>query len=247
MRLYRFINESGRYEELDLYVPDIAKIISQNCKKYLKDTKGKWFQKSMEIRLGPKIPAGYKTVRQDRRSLGMAQDIANKFNKWLVKNGHADRSKSVMCSRDGSEMFGRPFYVFIEGDYKYTWVDAHDINTDTEATGWYSSMVDEFLNMDKYDSDFWGPPHLKREKEKKWNELMNLGVPLSHSEWDKIREEHNEKVKEWLKKTFASFFHTNKGIHMAYANNAEIWFQCKGYYFVKDDITLIDQLKRTIK
>lgn len=252
MRLYRFVNEAtDRYEELNVTPEELGKIIQKNCTKYLKETKGKWFQRGMEIRLDPKIPGGYRKTRQNRRSLGMDQNIFKKLNSWLVKNGHVDRSKAIMCSREARPLFGRPFYVFIEGDYKYTWLEAEDINTDTDVTGWYGTMVDEFLDIENYEDKvgmFWGPPHLRNLRNKELQELHDLGVPMGHPEFDELDRKHNERVKKWLKENFASFFHTNKQIHMAYANNAEIWFQCKGYYFIRaDDVKTYSIIKRIVK
>ena len=248
MRLYHFINESPfRFEELDLFPEELAITIKRDCKKYLKETKGYWFQRGMELRLDPKVPGGYRKTRQDRRPLGMDKNLFDKFNKWLIKSGHMDRSKSVICSTIARRLFGLPYYIFIEGDYKYTWVDSNDINTDTDDTGWYSSIVDEYLNMKTYEDDFWGTPYLRKQKDHDLEQMGKTEISI-HDKWIKADKNHNERVKKWLKENFKHFFHTNKGMKTAWDNNYEIWFQCKGYYFIRtDNKVYYNKIKRIVK
>ena len=175
----------------------------------------------------------------------MLKREASEFNKWLVKNGHADRSKSVMCSKEANELFGDPFYVFIAGNYKYTWLRANDVNEDDSKTGWYFGMVPDFLFGSDSNHTFFGPEHLRQKKYKRLKEVDDLGAPPSLK--DDIVAEIEQEIEEWLHKEFPTYFTTNKGISTAWVNNYEIWFQCKGYYFVRDDRALIDQMKRMVK
>lgn len=253
MRLYHFINEreTFRFDVVNpnpVSIDNVAEIINKNCSKYLKETKGNWFQRGMEIKSMKKGQVGYRKVRQDRRPLGMGKTTANDLNKWLAKNGHADRSKSVMCSRKVNPLFGEGFYIFVEGNYKYTWADTTDLNMDHEATFWYGSIIDDYIelvikgNKDHYP---WGPSHLRLLKNKDRKELLGMGAPFDLEEVD---ERHWQRVKEWVEKTFPLMFHTNKQLHMAYANNAETWFQAKGYYFFDaDDTDLYLRLKGKLK
>lgn len=252
MRLYRFINEreTFRFEILNPYpvsVQNVADIINKNCSKYLKETKGKWFQRSMDIRSMKKGQVGIRKVRQNRKPQGMDQSVANDLNKWLVKNGHADRSKSVICSRDSNPLFGDGFWIFIEGNYKYTWADTQDLNMDYEPTFWYGTIIEDFIELvinkdDNYNP--WGPSHLRLIRNKKRKEILNMGAPFDTEASD---EEHRKGVKKWLEEKFPLMFHTNKQMNMAYANNAETWFECKSYYFFDtDDYSLYSELNRKL-
>ena len=92
---------------MDVY--DILESIQKECSYYLSLTGGKPFYKGMSKMLGD---FGKKKVRKDRKSLGMLSNEADGLNKWLVQNGHCDRSKSVIasssrshCSEFGSSVF----------------------------------------------------------------------------------------------------------------------------------------------
>jgi len=252
MRLYRFINEreTFRYEVVNPHpvsVQNVVDIINKNCSKYLKETKGKWFKRSMDIRSMKKGQVGYRKVRQDRKPQGMEKSTADDLNKWLIKNGHADRSKSVICSRDSNPLFGDGFWIFIEGNYKYTWADTPDLNMDNEAAFWYGTIVEDFVELVlKNDEDYtaWGPSHLRLIRNKELRELRNTGALWVS---DEVDERHRKRVKEWLEKSFPLMFHTDRQMNMAYANNAETWFQCKSYYFFDtDDYSLYEELNRKL-
>lgn len=243
-----YLNErSERFEPLDLYPPELAKVISKECKKYVKETKGNWFQRGMSLDLDPRMPGGYRETRKDRKPLGMMGITFKPFNKWLVKNGHADRSKSISCSRRASSLFGERYTIFIEGNYKYTWLRGEDVNEDDDRTGWYSSIADDFFHKANSDYSIFGPEHLRDKKYEKLGELYDLGVPLTDGQEQIIINEFEKEVREWINKEFPKYFTTNKGMSTAFKNNYEIWFECKGYYFVRNDLALMDQMKRMIK
>jgi hypothetical protein len=63
---------------------------------------------------------GTSSVRKDRNPRGMNIIVAERLNKWLVKNGHNDRSKSFMVTSGDPRLFGDEFFVFPMGKFKYT-------------------------------------------------------------------------------------------------------------------------------
>jgi hypothetical protein len=47
------------------------------------------------------------------------------------------------------------------------------------------------------------------------------------------RNKTGEDLDNKLKKPFKDYFHTNKGIDIAYKNQYETWFNCKKYLYLK--------------
>jgi len=104
-------------------------LIEKDCKHYLSLTKNG----DMEFFRGMygKTDSGKKKVRQDREAKGMDGSGSYNFNKWLVKNGHTDRSKSVMATSmiERGRFFSEDVYVIYPiGKFNYTWINKRDVN-----------------------------------------------------------------------------------------------------------------------
>jgi hypothetical protein len=73
-----------------------------------------------------------------------------------------------------------------------------------------------------------------------WIESKDVNISDKRTGWDDmvIDQLFNPRMTvtdDLLPKPFEQYFHTNKGIKVAYRNQYEIWFNCKEYYYVKID------------
>lgn len=172
MRFYNYINETLKWE---MPIEEINSLIQKDCKYYLNITQGKYiFNRGMLYVDG----LGKKKVRQDRKPRGMQSGVFEKFNKWLEKNGHVRRDKSVIARKDNNKrnMFGDNYYIFPIGKFNYTWVKAKDINM-VDKTGWYSDAVDNFFTQGEktFDNDY----RIKLNKPFKEFFTTNKGIDIA--------------------------------------------------------------------
>jgi hypothetical protein len=131
MRLQQYINES-KMESMATDIDEIIEIVKRECKQYLKMMKGKLPLTRgvyVNIRSGGTAKLYRKDVRQDRASLG-GIPYNDEMNKWLVKNGHLDRRKSISVTSNvgNAKDFGQPFVIFPLGKFSYSFVDERDFN-----------------------------------------------------------------------------------------------------------------------
>ena len=113
MRFSHYMNE-GFDEGIKRY----NKLIHKDCKPYLKLIKNKLpLLRGMYQTGSPEK----KSVRQDRKPKGMDDVEANYLNKWLKKNGHIPRNKSVICttSEFNAKRFGSVCHIFPIGKFNY--------------------------------------------------------------------------------------------------------------------------------
>lgn len=147
MKFYNWLNEETNVDEIN-------KAIQKDCQPYLrliKQINNNIFTRSME---DTRANFGKKKVRKNRKPQGMKSDIFKKFNKWLQKNGHNRRDKSVSVSAESSELFGARQLFFPIGKFSYSWISAKDVNVSDKVTGWYNVAVDDyFLNPELLDLD----------------------------------------------------------------------------------------------
>ncbi len=74
-----------------------------------------------------------------------------------------------------------------------------------------------------------------------WIEAKDVNITDVRTKWNDMIIDHlfnpeiDFEVDVILPKPFEQYFHTNKGIKIAYRNQYEIWFNCKEYYYVKID------------
>jgi hypothetical protein len=227
MRLIHYINENS-YKIIRIANPDEAiKILKKDCSKYLKETKGHWFYRGMPQRID-NYSLGYKTIRKDRKSHGMSNELSKVLNKWLEKHGHVRRDKAAIMTSSftHAEFFSLPKTCFIQGNYNYTWIDGGDINQSDykkDNKKWYGLIVTDYFNA-----------------------IDNR--PVMGSEY--LRKKYNndqKKMSEWIIENFEKYFHTNEKILTAYRNQYEIWFEAKGFYFIKVDGELDYYLRDYLK
>ena len=213
MRLNKYISEDLKNFNLD----EGVELIKKNCSQYLKESKGKWFYRSIGEYLNDNSIA-YKKIRTDRVPRGMNTASYKWLNSWLRKNNHVERDKSISASSDKEQifiMFGIPSIIFPENGYKYTWIKAHDINI-AENKGWDDGYIEDMDLIEKGDI----------------RSLFSFRNTPSKDEIDKF------------KKEFASFFTSNKNMNIAYKNKYEIWFSGKGYYAIPSSKIDHDSVKK---
>ena len=149
MRLQQYINES------EMSIEEINTLIHKKCKPYLKLIKGEYpLYRGMDTGYSLK---GIKDVRTDRHSKGMSTNNFNILNSWLKKNGHAERSKSVISTSDKNfaDYHGTVHYIFPMGKFKYTYIEAKDLNIDYPNTGWDVDVIGYFeMGIDNEVKDY---------------------------------------------------------------------------------------------
>jgi len=142
LTLNNYLNES---RDKQISTTLMNGLIHENCKSYLKLIKGLL---PMYRGMSTKHISGEKTVRKNRKPLGMSVKEANMSNKWLEENGHARRDKSVLCTSSTKhlELFGSRCFIFpLNPIVKYTWIDAEDINIADFTTGWGVGLLKDYL------------------------------------------------------------------------------------------------------
>ena len=149
MSIKDFLNEG--ISSIDGNVNDFIK---QHCKQYLKLIKGKTPLYRGMNRFNMSI--GIKDVRQNRMPRGMSIVSFKEFNKWLKKNKHITRDKSVIATsnKGNVKQFGYSYYIFPMGKFNYTWVLSKDINLNDKKTGWHANAVEDYQEKPKtFDTD----------------------------------------------------------------------------------------------
>lgn len=150
-----------------------------------------------------KNSSGIAVVRKDRKS-SMNQKVADYLNDWLESHGHMRRDQSIMCSSsmEHADIFGRPSYIFPIGAFRgYTWVEAKDVNMEYSQTGWDTYTIEAWYARD------------------------------SGMQKNAMQTKQDDRIMAQLKKPFAEYFHTNKGLNIAYGKEYEIWIDCDKYYY----------------
>jgi|GEM_PF-6374176 len=245
MKLIKYLTESDRYKNWESTPEDLITLLKKECSKYLNESKGNWFTRSVEIKITKNIPYNifnviYREIRKDRKPLGMNPDVFSKFNEWLRKNGHADRSKSISCANESGLEFGEKYIIFIKGNYKYTWIKANDVNVNDVKTGWANIYPDIYLGNNTLFGSI-----LPRY-------INNYGLEMRSAGNDRIAKEnvfnkYKTMSREWLDKNFNNFFTTNKNMKEAWNKHYEIWFEGEGYYLIDyKDKGKLDEIKNKL-
>lgn len=179
-RLLKYINEQAEFIQLSPKEQSI--LIKKDCKYYLNLTKNTGpFNRAVDEDSQPDELIK-KSVRQNRRSLGMNQRAFKKFNDWLGKNDHVRRDKSVSASSAGPSLaiFGNLYYFFPIGKFNYTWVKTGDINRSNPKTGWVKDEVDlYFFKESEYGKRGEKRSELKMKKFPTYF-TTNKGIKIAH-------------------------------------------------------------------
>lgn len=88
----------------------------------------------------------FSTIK-DRKPKGMDKKTFDAFNKWLQKNGHARRDKSISTTplREIALDHGSPRHVWPMGKFKYTYIlGAGDINSGSQVSYNYGTEYTEY-------------------------------------------------------------------------------------------------------
>ena len=145
MKFYNYLKEKDILD-VSYDISDLNDKIQQNCKQYLRLIQGKDpLFRGMDM----DDHYGKKKVRKNRMSQGMSDELFKEFNKWLEKNGHnrRDKSISVITDPEHAETFGRAYYVFPLDKMSYSFVKAMDINMDDPRTDWSPNLLRQHLNV----------------------------------------------------------------------------------------------------
>ena len=212
MRLKGYINE-GKIQDLSNFPPEeIVKQIKTNCKKYLKLLGNKHpVYRGMNIRgdtIGSSV-IGTKVVRQNRNPQGTEPKAFKFVNQWLDKKGWPRRDKSVICTSDDgyAASFNELYYIFpVDSNYGYAWVESQDFN-------------DQHIEMYS-EKRIWGSDFVESSVNGQY-----YGDFIGYEDGEANAIEHLNK-----------FVHGNKRFNTAYSNEYEIWFDCKQFYYLRDDI-----------
>ena len=114
-KFLQYINEKKElvyFEEDSTVFKDMGTVLHQDCKPYFKLLKGRQPLFRATSDMIPHHSFLKKSVRQDRNPMGTDPVVFKKFNKWLQKNKHTRRDKSVSTSSKKSTFFGVPYYFF---------------------------------------------------------------------------------------------------------------------------------------
>jgi hypothetical protein len=212
MRFKQYLTEQNiSMDKIDSFLnkelDKINDLIQNDCKHYLrliKNIKTPFYRGVHNVNT-----YGTKKTRNIRRSMGTSSKEFDYVNKWLDDNGHNNRTNNVVITTSNilrSIMFGNNCYIFPTGKISYTWMDAEDFNLNNPETGWYSWIMKDYIRSVDYDFN---------------NPKDNVSM-----------EEYESTYKTGMKKPFADYFHTDKGIDIAYKNGYEIWFKCKSYIYI---------------
>ena len=216
MKLKAYLIKEGHFGHEIEDQSTIYNLIKKECKPYTKLVGNKPFYRGMYAGSHPWIK---RDVRQDRQATGMDSDIYWGFNEWLKKKGGAQRSKSVICTsdEDWAGDFGHPYMIYPIGNFKYSWLYARDVNIPALTTNYSPGyMYMKWAGGD--DGEEFAAEMIYRE--------INKRAP-SKDEWLSFAKKLTD---DWFKKKGVV---NNKGIHIAYNKEYEIWFECKQYYAVK--------------
>lgn len=148
MKLKQYIINEG-YKTVSKDSEKTLKLLKKDCSPYLSLLRSNNimpFVKGVRINV-KKEGLLKKDTRVDRKSQGMSQHFADKFNKWLIDNNHVPRTSSVICTSDrqNAQEFGLLCYIFPIGKIEYTWAETKDINRNNAKTGWYSYAVEDYV------------------------------------------------------------------------------------------------------
>jgi hypothetical protein len=227
MRLQQYITESTTMEIESVY--ELNKLIHKDCKPYLSLIGNR---KPLYRGMVEDVKIGVKSVRQDRRPLGMTDLVAKQFNKWLKKNGHVPRDKAVFATsdKDAVDMFGKVFYFFPIGKFNYTFIRSEDANIEDPETGWHHDLLD-IMFPTPTGSNFYDISDFIKYNYKLSDDCYSLGDNI-------IRPASLKGKMSCIENAFKKYFVTNKNFNEAYKKRYEIWFDCKKYYFVNEDYFL---------
>ena len=172
MRFEHYINE----EVVKIFKTEeeIDSLIKKNCK-YYKSLGNFHFFRGIKQNSGGQF--GENSVRQNRKSRGMTARSAKSVNKWLVKNGHTDRSKSMFAGSDPTRLylFSQNIYeIFPIGKFNYTFIKVADINmfgkydSEIRALKDYDMEGDPFNYLDNMNDIIITNKNMKEAYDKKY-------------------------------------------------------------------------------
>lgn len=196
MRLNNYLIQE---EFFDAGFDNFVDAIKSNCKPYLKKIGNNYRGPLLRSMMRSKN-YGYKTPRQNRESQGTSHKTFKSFNKWLEKNGHLRRDKSVSCTTDEQVIDVIPgiiHWVFPIGKFKYSWIKSTDVNIPDMETGWGGNVwLAQYFN-----------PDFK-------------GITVNSKRINMFGEPDN--LNDWI--------FTNKKFKTPWKNEWEIWFSQPYYY-----------------
>ena len=144
MKLYNYLNEIETPRE------EVRKLLFKDCKPYLDllniKTKEDLLKNSLNFyRSDNRFKFDNLIIKLDvkeRKPIATLPEYFPIINKWLEKNKHISRNKSVSVSADFKyiqKFFGNPAIFFPIGKFNYTFIKASDFNTYLEKEkkgGW---------------------------------------------------------------------------------------------------------------
>lgn len=154
MRLTRYLTE----QKLNIPPEKVARILKAECRPYINLCKREGIDRFYRG-MGYQLPKtfGSKKVRKDRISKGMTQETFVILNDWLQKNGHVRRDKSISATTNigHASFFGTSTIIYPVGKFRYTWIEAEDINYPDNRTKWDPEKLYRALDISVPHWDEW--------------------------------------------------------------------------------------------
>lgn len=254
MRLQKYINEEqSKYE-------DIIDILKKDCALFLKELKQT--RKKQFLYRGYKYASGIitkKKSRQDREPKDMDDTTSEYLNGLFKKKfGWYARSAGVFATSktDDAEEYGKPFFFFPIGKYKYIWspkigdlytkIDNYKLSLENVeemfSEEYYTLLHDDDLDgiweYDGIDLQIDGDKY-EAMQEVLYNKEMfgiegNIDNNLLEFIPDLTLEDFIDKKVEEIKYDIENLVstYTNKNLKQAIQIENEITFNCKEYYLV---------------
>ncbi|CAG7580755.1 MAG: hypothetical protein SLAVMIC_00545 [uncultured marine phage] len=172
---------------------------------------------------------GKKTVRSNRRSADMPEEVNDYFDQSFIKYfDFYPRSNGAFCtgSRRMADGYGTPYLVFPIGEYKYIWSQqVSDLYDYTEKTMWFAYTFDPDGVVNDIRDGYANPENLKWYNEKMTDEEI-------HNRLEKMVDDNIDEI--------VNTYESND-LKRAIDSGNEITLNCKEYYAISFHPKLIEE------
>lgn len=173
-------------------------------------------------------------VNKDRKPQATNKELFKLINVWLEKNGFCRRDSAVfcLCKKLKISSFGKQYPIIPIGDFRYTYVKAHDFNDYSVANNEFNIDYFYWLYLDKFPRYF----SIRRNNKDVFISDLTSGdykkyVDSNLDNEIEIRGRFNSYKKIDLDMAVANLksMFSNSNISEAKKNIWEVWIQCDKY------------------
>jgi hypothetical protein len=218
MRFNNYLNEADRIspEQLNILINDIQNLVKPS---FIKACKASIRLCVRNTKKSPFISVNefgkILKTRTDRKPMDMFQDLHDSLDDAFQKKfGWKARSNVVFASPVSLGIYGKPYYFFPIGPYKYIW----------------SEKIEDLYDALSDDLDY---------IEHRLGIDFGLG---EHSRYTSIGELEKDEYDSIANKLMS--FYTDKNLEEALTHNHEIMFNCKEYMLIDYSISPYDILEK---